>query len=56
MILAATEFSRPIITPPDVPADNTGSFKKSYEGTPGLWLKLHKEPEIIERVKKLLGE
>jgi tripartite-type tricarboxylate transporter receptor subunit TctC len=83
MILAATDFGRPIIAPPGVPADKTNILREAFmkamldpelladakkqnlDITPTSGEELEdlakriiasQEPEIVERVKKLLGE
>lgn len=83
MILAATDFGRPIIAPPGVPADRTKILRDAFMkamNDPALLAEAKKQnlevtptsgdeleglakqvmasqnPEVIERVKKLLGE
>ena len=83
MILAATDFGRPIIAPPGVPADRTRILRDAFMkamNDPALLAEAKKQnleitptsgddlevlakqvmasqnPEVIERVKKLLGE
>jgi tripartite-type tricarboxylate transporter receptor subunit TctC len=83
MILAATDFGRPIIAPPGVPADKTNILREAFmkamldpelladakkqnlditptsgEELEGLAKRVmaSQEPEVVERVKKLLGD
>jgi tripartite-type tricarboxylate transporter receptor subunit TctC len=45
MILAATDFGRPIIAPPGVPADKTKILRESF-------MKAMRDPELLAEAKK----